>query len=172
MDAYGTVQPHTLIRQHLDYGHWYDRNRLTLKDINHCQYVACMNPTSGSFTINPRLQRHFSVFAVSFPSADSLMMIYHSILSQHFVNAEQRFNVCVTKLAPNIVTASLALHNKAAQIFLPTAIKFHYIFNLRDLSNIFQVSERVMELMQCPKLSPYPFTNFNFRAFSSVQMNV
>lgn len=133
------MQPHTLIRQHLDYGHWYDRNRLTLKDINHCQYVACMNPTSGSFTINPRLQRHFCVFAVSFPSADSLMMIYHSILSQHFINAEQRFNVCITKLAPNIVTASLALHNKAAQIFLPTAIKFHYIFNLRDLSNVFQV---------------------------------
>lgn len=159
VDSYGTVQPHTLIRQHLDYGHWYDRNKLTLKDINHCQYVACMNPTSGSFTINPRLQRHFSVFAVSlvanqkltaifiyclsqvsFPSADSLMTIYHSILAQHFVNAEQRFNVCITKLAPNIVSASLALHNKAGQIFLPTAIKFHYIFNLRDLSNIFQVS--------------------------------
>lgn len=24
VDAYGTVQPHTLIRQHLDYSHWYD----------------------------------------------------------------------------------------------------------------------------------------------------
>lgn len=138
VDAYGTVQPHTLIRQHMDYGHWYDRNRLTLKDINNCQYVSCMNPTSGSFTINPRLQRHFSVFAVSFPSTDSLTTVYHSILSQHFINAEQRFNVAVTKLAPNIVTASLTLHNKAAQIFLPTAIKFHYIFNLRDLSNVFQ----------------------------------
>lgn len=23
VDAYGTVQPHTLIRQHLDYQHWY-----------------------------------------------------------------------------------------------------------------------------------------------------
>ena len=22
VDAYGTVQPHTLIRQHLDYSHW------------------------------------------------------------------------------------------------------------------------------------------------------
>lgn len=139
VDTYGTVQPHTIIRQHMDYGHWYDRNRLTLKDIHNCQYVSCMNPTSGSFTINPRLQRHFCVFAVSFPSSDSLMTIYNSILSQHFVNAEQRFNPIVTKLGPNIVAASLALHNKAAQIYLPTAIKFHYIFNLRDLSNVFQV---------------------------------
>lgn len=23
VDAYGTVQPHTLIRQHMDYSHWY-----------------------------------------------------------------------------------------------------------------------------------------------------
>ena len=56
VDTYGTVQPHTLIRQHLDYTHWYDRQKLTLKDIHNCQYVSCMNPTAGSFTINPRLQ--------------------------------------------------------------------------------------------------------------------
>lgn len=72
VDEYGTVSPHTIIRQHLDYGHWYDRNRLTLKglksyflpivetfhnftffkDIHNCQYVSCMNPTSGSFTVS------------------------------------------------------------------------------------------------------------------------
>lgn len=34
----------------------YDRQKLTLKDIHNCQYVACMNPTAGSFTIDPRLQ--------------------------------------------------------------------------------------------------------------------
>ncbi|KAH0627401.1 hypothetical protein JD844_003041 [Phrynosoma platyrhinos] len=56
VDVYGTVQPHTLIRQHIDYGHWYDRQTLTLKEVHNCQYVACMNPTVGSFTINPRLQ--------------------------------------------------------------------------------------------------------------------
>ncbi|XP_015596133.2 dynein beta chain, ciliary [Cephus cinctus] len=138
VDTYGTVQPHTLIRQHLDYGHWYDRTKLILKDIHNCQYVSCMNPTAGSFTINPRLQRHFAVFAVSFPNAESLTTIYASILSQHLANVEHRFPLCVTELCNNIVQASLQLHHRCAQVFLPTALKFHYIFNLRDLSNCFQ----------------------------------
>ncbi|KAL9897380.1 dynein heavy chain at 93AB [Glossina fuscipes fuscipes] len=138
VDCYGTVQPHTIMRQHLDYGHWYDRNKLTLKDIRNCQYVACMNPTAGSFTVNPRLQRHFCVLAVSFPGTDSITSIYSTILSQHFSNAEQKFNPIVTRMTPNIVAATLALHNKCSQVFLPTAIKSHYIFNLRDISNVFQ----------------------------------
>ena len=29
-----------------------------------CRYVACMNPTAGSFIINPRLQRLFMTLAV------------------------------------------------------------------------------------------------------------
>ena len=32
----------------------YDRNKLSPKDIHSVQYIACMNPTAGSFTINPR----------------------------------------------------------------------------------------------------------------------
>lgn len=38
----------------------YDRQKLTLKEIHNTQYVACMNPTAGSFSINPRLQVRFS----------------------------------------------------------------------------------------------------------------
>ena len=64
MDTYGTVQPHTLIRQHLDYSHWYDRHKIVMKDIHNCQYVACMNPTAGSFTINPRLQVRFLLLKI------------------------------------------------------------------------------------------------------------
>ncbi|XP_044764909.1 dynein beta chain, ciliary [Coccinella septempunctata] len=138
VDQYGTVQPHTLIRQHLDYHHWYDRNKLTLKEIRNCQYVSCMNPTAGSFTINPRLQRHFYVFAISFPSTESLITIYNAVLSQHLTNPEHKFPSIVGKLSESIVAASIALHHKVSQIFLPTAIKFHYIFNLRDISNVFQ----------------------------------
>nr|XP_006007896.1 PREDICTED: dynein heavy chain 11, axonemal [Latimeria chalumnae] len=136
VDTYGTVQPHTLIRQHMDHSHWYDRQKLTLKEVHNCQYVACMNPTAGSFTINTRLQRHFTMFAVNFPSADTLETIYNKILSFHF--QQHAFSPAVVRNGPAMVQAVIWLHQKMVQNFLPTAIKFHYIFNLRDLSNIFQ----------------------------------
>uniref|UniRef100_A0A3B3RIQ7 Dynein axonemal heavy chain 17 n=1 Tax=Paramormyrops kingsleyae TaxID=1676925 RepID=A0A3B3RIQ7_9TELE len=136
VDAYGTVQPHTLIRQHMDYSHWYDRNKLLLKEIHNVQYVSCMNPTAGSFTINPRLQRHFCVFALSNPGADALTTIYSSILSQHLRG--EGFGVTLLKSCPQLTQLALAVHQRVAATFLPTAIKFHYVFNLRDLSSIFQ----------------------------------
>uniref|UniRef100_A0A671Z136 Dynein, axonemal, heavy polypeptide 9 like n=1 Tax=Sparus aurata TaxID=8175 RepID=A0A671Z136_SPAAU len=136
VDVYGTVQPHTLIRQHLDYNHWYDRQRLVLKEIHNCQYITCMNPTAGSFSINPRLQRHFSVFAVHFPSTDALATVFSSILSAHFLQGG--FSYGVSRSVGTLIQAAICLHQKISQNFLPTAIRFHYIFNLRDLSNIFQ----------------------------------
>jgi dynein heavy chain len=138
VDKYFTVQPHTLIRQYMDYQHWYDRQKLTLKDIHNVQFVSCMNPTAGSFTINPRLQRHFCVFAVSFPSQEACTHIYHSIISQHFGAEHNKFSRNVMKLSTFLVDAAVFLHQKVASTFLPTAVKFHYTFTLRDMSNIFQ----------------------------------
>ncbi|XP_062567134.1 dynein beta chain, ciliary-like [Saccostrea cucullata] len=136
VDKYFTVQPHTLIRQHIDHSHWYDRNKLTLKEIHNTQYVACMNPTAGSFTIDSRLQRHFCVFSINFPNNEALATIYTSILQQHL--AMNGFAQAVQKFCPTLIAGALALQSKMASTFLPTAIKFHYIFNLRDMSNIFQ----------------------------------
>ena len=137
VDIYGTAGPHTIIRQHIDYNHWYCRNKLTLKDIHNTQYIACMNPTAGSFTINPRLQRHFATFAIVFPSEETLFSIYNTIMFDHLENPMNKFSVPVKKYCKNLVTATVSLHLRCAQIFTPTAVKFHYIFNLRDLSNVF-----------------------------------
>ncbi|KAB0376184.1 hypothetical protein FD755_012827 [Muntiacus reevesi] len=149
VDSYGTVQPHSLIRQHIDYGHWYDRQKVMLKEIHSCQYVACMNPMVGSFTISPRLQRHFTVFAVNFPSPDALNTIYSQILRFHF--QQQAFGPSVLRSGPTLIQATIAFHQMMAHTFLPTAIKFHYLFNLRDLSNVFQgILFTSPECLKCP----------------------
>jgi dynein heavy chain len=38
-----------------------------------------------------------------------------------------------------VAAATIELHQMVANTFLPTAVKFHYQFNLRDLSNVAQV---------------------------------
>lgn len=75
---------------------------------------------------------------MNFPNKEALMTIYSSILSQHMALAN--FQGVVQRFATNLVGAALILHTRIATSFLPTAIKFHYVFNLRDLSNIFQVT--------------------------------
>lgn len=44
-----------------------------------------MNPSAGSFVINPRLQRLFLTLAVDFPGQDSLMKIYGTFLQVRVV---------------------------------------------------------------------------------------
>jgi dynein heavy chain len=134
VDQYGTQTPIQLLRQHIDYGHWYDRQKLTLKEVVKVQYVACMNPTAGSFTVNPRLQRHFVTLAVNFPNRSSLMNIYLSILQGHTA----RFAKEIQDIAPNIVKNALDLHDKVVGTFTKTASNFHYEFNLRQLTSVFE----------------------------------
>jgi len=71
-DPYDTQSAIALLRQHRDYEHWYDKSKLALKDIKSTQLIAAMNPTAGSFFVNPRLQRHFWLLAVGFPEQSSL----------------------------------------------------------------------------------------------------
>jgi len=75
----------------------------------------------------------------SFPSNEALHMIYSSILSQHLKNPINKFNLNIIRLVDVIVQLAISFHNKILTVFLPTAIKFHYLFNLRDMSNVFQV---------------------------------
>lgn len=134
VDPYNTQSAIALVRQHMDYGHWYDKAKLLAKHISDTQYIAAMNPTAGSFLINPRLQRHFFTFAVGFPGPASLYTIYNTFLQGHL----QHFSEDVQGLCGNILNAALQLHSAVSSTFRKSAANFHYEFNIRHLSNVFQ----------------------------------
>jgi dynein heavy chain len=134
-ETYGTQNALELLRQVIDHASLYDRADLSfLMEMADCQYVSAMNPTAGSFTINERLQRHFSTFATLMPAASDLQMIYSSILKGHLSS----FPGDVPELYDSITNASIALHEMVSSRFLPSATKFVYNWNMRELSNIFQ----------------------------------
>jgi len=134
VDKYGTQQPIALLRQLFDYDGWYSRDKLTWRDIQNVQAVSCLNPTAGSFYIDPRLQRSYCTYAVQMPAVESLFVIFNSILQGHFAT----FGADIQKKGEEITKATMDLQTQVASTFFPTAIKFHYIFNLRDVGNIFE----------------------------------
>lgn len=137
VDKYDTQPPLELLRQLMDYGSMFDRNHLDERmNVVDVQYMACMNPTAGSFNISSRLQRHFSVITCFEPEAETISRIYGSILRQHLL----AFDTPVAELAGPIVQATIDMFAMmhADPAFLHSAKKFHYNFNLRDLSSMFQ----------------------------------
>ena len=110
--------------------------KLVPKEIRNVQYIACMNPSVGTFTIDPRLHRHFLTFAISTPNNEEQEQIFGSWLQRHFENPA--FLPTLTNLIPVVVTTTLNLHSKLANLLQPTAIKFLYGFNLRDVASLFK----------------------------------
>jgi dynein heavy chain len=134
LDAFDTQNAIALLRQHFDYEHWYDIGKLALKEVINTQTLACMNPSAGSFQVNNRFQRHFWTVSIPFPDTESLSLIYSTFLMGHL----KRFKPTLAEPGQLIVRSALALHQTVITSFRKTAINFHYEFNLRHLSNIFQ----------------------------------
>ena len=85
LDKYGTQSHVELLRQMFDYKEFYDRKDLDQKKIlEDILFVASQNPKAGSFKIDLRLQRHFSVLAPSKPDQEVISGIYRVILTNHF----------------------------------------------------------------------------------------
>mmetsp|Transcript_4425 Transcript_4425/g.9408 ORF Transcript_4425/g.9408 Transcript_4425/m.9408 type:complete len:4228 (+) Transcript_4425:42-12725(+) len=136
VDKYMTQSAIALLRQQMEYEHVYDLTKLSTnpqKNIANTQFVTCMNPTAGSFEINPRLQRWFTVFAIGLPGPTSLLTIYQTFLDGHLRN----FDPEVKNVSSNLIKAALSLHTQVAQTFRKTAANFHYEFNIRHLAGVF-----------------------------------
>jgi len=136
IDQYGTQQPIALLKFLIDKGFIYDRGpSLDPKIIQDTQFVAAMLPPGGGTnSVDPRLLTLFSVFCIHFPPQETVEKIYSSILKAHL----KAFPDDVQNLTTKITQATLKLYNFIVENLPRTPVKFHYIFNLRDLSRIYE----------------------------------
>ncbi|CAL1680177.1 unnamed protein product [Lasius platythorax] len=134
VDTYGTQQPIALLKLLFERGGFYDRGRdLNWKCMKDIYYLAAMGePGGGRNEVDPRFISMFSVYNVTFPSSETLNYIYTSILSGHL----QTFSEEVQSIVNGLVQLMLELYETVRKTLLPTPSKFHYIFNMRDLSRI------------------------------------
>lgn len=105
--------------------------------IENLQYLACMNhPGGGRNDIPNRIKRHFLSINMTSPSQKSIENIFGRILETLFNPKKYSQEVINTKSI--ILDATINLWNKIKKKLLPTPAKFHYVFNMRELSRTFQ----------------------------------
>eukprot|EP01048_Picozoa_sp_COSAG05_P013037 COSAG05_NODE_1351_length_5113_cov_3.061827_1_plen_1457_part_00 len=145
VDKYGTQEPIALLRQYCDYRMWYERTKLGPRKIKNCDLMACMNPTSGSFTIQPRLQRQFATFSCQLPQMSSLEMIYGSIFTNHLTDfdgavqdntscchhnhivgwAAKRLQLCQRCLIQGIQRCFCSCNNRLSRCQVTVSLRLH-----------------------------------------------
>nr|Q9SMH3.1 RecName: Full=Dynein-1-alpha heavy chain, flagellar inner arm I1 complex; AltName: Full=1-alpha DHC; AltName: Full=Dynein-1, subspecies f [Chlamydomonas reinhardtii]CAB56598.1 1-alpha dynein heavy chain [Chlamydomonas reinhardtii] len=138
VDTYGTQQPIALLKLFIERKGLYDRGKeLSWKNMKDVQVVGAMGPPGGARNpVDPRFISLFSVFEIQFPSNENLRTIYQAILSRHL--AKLPTDEIRDQLGERLTDVTLELYNFIIDKLPPTPSRFHYIFNLRDLSRIYE----------------------------------
>ena len=134
-DSFGSQPPLELIRHLMDYGFFYDRQKQNIKYVNDILLLTDMGPPGGGRNaISPRIQSRFSVVNMTFPNEVSINRIFGTIINQKL----QDFEEDVKPLGDIITRATIEIYHTIVSQMLPTPAKMHYLFNLRDISKVFQ----------------------------------
>ncbi|KAK7469836.1 hypothetical protein BaRGS_00036165, partial [Batillaria attramentaria] len=134
-DTFGSQPPLELIRLWIDYGFWYDRLKQLIKRILDMLLIAAMGPPGGGrMVISRRLQSRFNLINMTFPQESQIKRIFGSMINQKL----QEFEEEVKPIGDVMTQATIDMYNVIVQKFLPTPAKIHYLFNLRDISRVFQ----------------------------------
>lgn len=138
-EQYGAQPPIELLRQFIDYNGVYDRKTFLWKDIESTSLVcACGPPGGGRSHLTARFTRHFTLMALPNSSEATLSDIFTTIASNFLKHNNFKADMVEIAQSGALINATLAIYNEIQKVLLPTPDRSHYVFNLRDVSRVFQ----------------------------------
>lgn len=135
LEKFGAQPPIELLRQVVDYKGFYDRKKLFWKGVQETQFIAaCGPPGGGRMPVTPRLLRHFNMIWMTALPQDTMHRILSSILGGWLGVKKPSLQ----DRADKVVSASVEMFFRTIADLLPTPVKCHYTFNLRDPAKMLQ----------------------------------
>ena len=84
--------------------------------------------------VDPRLLSLFTTYNLTFPTDDNVKKIYNEILGFYLTPLSNE----IQALKETITNCTLKIYKQIVELLPRTPVKFHYIFNLRDLSRVYE----------------------------------
>lgn len=136
VEEYGAQPPIELLRLFLDRKGMYQRADWSWIDVEDTTIIGCAAPPSGGRAVlTPRFTRRFNMFCLPEASAGTLATIFSSILKGFLGTG---FAEKVRNLEEAAISSAIEIYTKIQEDLRPTPAKFHYLFNLRDVSKVIQ----------------------------------